>query len=100
MVTREVMQGDGERPGVHLQGSLCLQQLLHFSKPIIVVRSMLGTSPPVLAALLSDPRGCHVTDTFMASTSVGEKSREALVRALREELAGIACSKHGSRSID
>jgi len=100
LVTREVLQGEGGAPSVHLQGSLALQQLLHFSKPIQVVRSLLAMPAPALATLLSDPRGCHVTDAFMQSTTVGEKSREGLVRALKEQLAGMACSKHGSRSID
>ena len=36
-----------------------------------------------LRSVLGDPRGCHVTDTFMASPTVGEKSRDALVKSLQ-----------------
>lgn len=91
---------DGEHPPVHLHGSLALQQLLLFTKPIKVVRSLLGLGSPQLAALLGDPRGCHITDSFLTSKHVGEKSREGLVRGLRGQLVGLACGKHGSRTVD
>merc|ERR1719509_374361 len=99
MVTREAFTS-GPPPPVHLHGSLVLQQLLLFTKPIKVVRSLLALPSAQLAALLSDPRGCHISDTFLTSLHVGEKSREGLVRALRGELVGLACSKHGSRTVD
>ena len=51
---------------VHLHGSLILQELLHFSKPIKLVRSLLQLPPGQLSQLLSDPRGCHITDSFMS----------------------------------
>lgn len=54
----------------------------------------------MLKELLCDPRGCHVTDSFFLSTTVGEKSRDGLIKALQGHLASMACSKHGSRSID
>ena len=112
---------EGEHPPVHLHGSLALQQLLLFSKPIKVVRSLLGLASPQLASLLGDPRGCHITDSFLTSKHVGEKSREGLVRGLRlvdstyilppepiidfffifrGQLVGLACGKHGSRTVD
>ena len=84
LVTFECWSAEGaERPPVHLHGSLALQQLLIFTKPIKVVRSLLGLGSPQLAALLGDPRGCHITDSFLTSKHVGEKSREGLVRGLR-----------------
>ena len=69
-----------EEASVHLHGSLILQQLLMFSKPIKVVRSLLQLPAAQLSQLLSDPRGCHATDSFMTSSHVGEKSRESLVK--------------------
>merc|ERR1719430_567495 len=91
---------DGEHPPVHLHGSLTLQQLLLFTKPTKVVRSLLGLGSLQLAALLGDPRGSHITDSFLTSKHVGEKSREGLVRGLRGQLVGLACGKHGSRTVD
>jgi len=91
---------EAEHPPVHLHGSLALQQLLLFTKPIKVVRSLLGLGSAQLAALLGDPRGCHITDSFLTSKHVGEKSREGLVRGLRGQLVGLACGKHGSRTVD
>merc|ERR1719234_2000168 len=101
LVTLECWSSEGgEHPPVHLHGSLALQQLLLFTKPIKVVRSLLGLGSSQLAALLADPRGCHITDSFLTSKHVGEKSREALVRGLRGQLVGLACGKHGSRTVD
>jgi hypothetical protein len=40
-------------------------------------------SPSKLKELLSDPKGCHVADAFVDSVSVGEKSREGMVKALK-----------------
>lgn len=77
-----------------------LQQLLLYSKPIKVVRSLLALAPTQLALLLSDPRGSHVTDIFLSSKNIGEKSREGLVKALRGEMVSLATSKHGSRTLD
>ena len=36
-----------------------------------------------LRDLLCDPKGCHVADAFAESDSVGEKSRDGLVKALK-----------------
>ena len=85
MLTYEVLEAKAEDdapPPVHLHGSLLLQEMLAFNKPIKVANSLLGMKKQKLRMLLSDPRGCHITDAFMASATVGEKSRDALVKAL------------------
>ena len=71
---------------VNLQGSLMIQEILSFNKPIKLVNSMLATDAGKLAKVLSDPKGCHITDAFMKSTTIGEKSRESLIRTLQSEL--------------
>ena len=107
---------EGEHPPVHLHGSLALQQLLLFTKPIKVVRSLLSLGASQLASLLADPRGCHITDSFLTSKHVGEKSREGMIRGLRYiirllvtclhtmilrgQFVSLACGKHGSRTVD
>jgi len=100
MVTREALaEEDAEFP-TNLHGSLALQELLEFNKPIKVVNSLLAMEPAKLRQLLSDPKGSHITDKFVESATIGEKSREALVKRLQGEFAALACSKHGSRSLD
>ena len=47
------------------------------------VSSLLSMSAPSLRELLCDPKGCHVADAFAESASVGEKSRDGLVKALK-----------------
>ena len=68
---------------VHIHGSLILQELLKFNKPIKAVNSLLGMDSALLRGLLSDPKGSHVTDVFMESPTVGEKSRDLLVKSLQ-----------------
>ena len=98
MVTKENMSQDNL--SVHLHGSVILQQLLLFSKPIKLVRSLLSLPAAKLSMILSDPRGCHITDSFMTSSTVGEKSRESLVKSLKGEFVSLATSKHGTRTLD
>ena len=85
MTTKEAAEeNDSAKFPVHLHGSLILQELLRFNKPIKVINSLLsGVSSAALRELLCDPRGCHITSAFMESASVGEKSRDGLVKALK-----------------
>lgn len=64
---------------VNLHGSVIIQIMLEFNKPIQIVNSILNMEPNELKKLFSDPKGSHILDTFMQSTSVGEKSREKLI---------------------
>jgi nucleolar protein 9 len=89
---------------VALQGSLLLQACLNFNKPIKVIRdfnpssialkfksyfqfvqSILALDSDTLVQILSDPKGCHVSDAFVTSKFVGEKSREKLFQCLKVE---------------
>ena len=89
-----------ETIAVNLHGALMIQEILKFNKPIKMASSILATDSDKLYKLLADPRGCHITDAFMESKFIGEKSRESLIKNLQENLVNLACSKHGSRSID
>ena len=51
---------------INLHGTLLVQEILHFNKPIKLVNSLLNTDPEKLSNLLSDPRGSHITDAFMS----------------------------------
>lgn len=85
---------------VNLHGSLILQSMLHFNKPIKVVNSLLQASGSDLRILFADPRGSRVMDAFAESKYVGEKSREKMARKLQGSWVQLACSKHGSRSFE
>ncbi|KAJ9593168.1 hypothetical protein L9F63_015265 [Diploptera punctata] len=93
-------QVDSEKLYVQLHGSLILQILLNFSKPIKVVNGVLEMNSSDLKTVLMDPKGCHVMDAFMKSTFVGEKSRDKMIKTLQGMYVALACSKHGSRSVD
>lgn len=82
---------------VHLHGSLILQTMLHFNKPIKLVQSLLDTPSMELAELFCSPRGSHVVDAFLQSKFVGEKSREKFLKHMDGHYLDMAITKHGSR---
>lgn len=85
---------------IHLHGSLILQSLLHFKKPIKIVNSLLSVEPCFLASLLSDEKGSHIADSFVSSPFIGQKSHERLLTHFMGCYVTLATSKHGSRSFD
>lgn len=85
---------------VHLHGSLILQAMLEFNKPIKLVQSLLDTPSIELAELFSSPRGSHVVDAFLQSKFVGEKSREKFLKHLDGHYLDMAISRHGSRAVE
>jgi len=84
---------------VHLHGSLILQHLFSFDKPIQVVKSLLSLENSKLRKIFSDPKGSHIVNSFISSTSIGEKSRDGLVKKLCGEFVSLSCSKHGSWAV-
>lgn len=68
---------------VHYIGSQIVQTLLHFGKPIKIVKSLLEMDCSELRDLLCDPLGSHIMDAFINGEFVGEKSREKLVNKLQ-----------------
>ena len=85
---------------INLHGSLIVQAILNFNKPIKIVNSLLETKGEDLLRLFGDPKGSRIVDAFMDSKYVGEKSREKLARKLKGYWAQLATSTHGSRSLD
>lgn len=85
---------------LHLHGSLIVQAILKFNKPIKAVNSLLEMNDEELLQLFSDPKGSRILDAFMDSKYVGEKSREKLCKKLHGTWAEMAKSTHGSRCVD
>ncbi|KOC68986.1 Pumilio domain-containing protein C14orf21 [Habropoda laboriosa] len=85
---------------ISLHGSLIVQAILNFNKPIKVVNSLLETDAEELVRMFEDPKGSRIVDAFMDSKYVGEKSREKLGKKLKGYWARLARSTHGSRSLD
>ncbi|KAG8223528.1 hypothetical protein J437_LFUL002579 [Ladona fulva] len=85
---------------VNLHGSLVIQAMLHFNKPIKVVNSLLDMNPQELQVLFCDPKGSRILDAYMESVFVGAKSRERMIKKLGGMFVELAVSKHGSRSLE
>lgn len=85
---------------VHLHGSLILQAMLQFNKPIRLVQCLMEMQPNELAEIFGSPKGSHVADAFLQSKTIGEKSREKFIRHLDGYYVEMAMSRHGSRAVE
>jgi nucleolar protein 9 len=76
-------QANSNKLVIQLNGSLILQTLLNFNKPIQAVNSLLDMNIGDLKSVLADQKGSHVMDAFMKSEFVGEKSRDKMIKKLQ-----------------
>lgn len=95
----EILQQD-KTNFVHLHGSLIIQDILRFNKPIFMVNCILETSPDYLVNIFSTPNGSHICDAFLQSKFIGEKSREKLLRHLEGFYVDMAITRCGSRVVE
>lgn len=72
-----------EKEKLKLHGTLILQVVLDFNKPIKIVNSVLNTDSGDLKKLFCNTMGSHIVDSYVRSQYVGEKSREKLVKKLQ-----------------
>lgn len=81
---------------ITLQGSLVMQHMLKFNKPIKIVQNMLEMKPFELANIFCDSKGSRVADAFFESQYIGEKNREKLIKHLEGMYVKLATSKSGA----
>ncbi|XP_064552097.1 nucleolar protein 9 [Drosophila montana] len=91
---------DDQSAFVHLHGSLIVQHMLQFNKPIFLVNCILELPAVQLAQILNTPNGSHIVDAFLQSKYIGEKSRERLIRQLDGFYVDLAITRHGSRVME
>lgn len=89
-----------QKEKLNLQGTLMLQLMLEFNKPIKIVNSILSMDAQDLKNLFSNSMGSHIVDSYVTSKYVGEKSREKLVWKMKGTYQDLATSKYGSRSFE
>ncbi|XP_055591940.1 nucleolar protein 9 [Uranotaenia lowii] len=89
-----------ESAQIHIHGSLIVQAILDFNKPIKLVTAILETKNVALAKIFTDPKGSFVVNAYVGSKFVGEKSREKLIRHLEGCYMDLALSSHGSRALE
>ncbi|XP_065369297.1 nucleolar protein 9 [Calliphora vicina] len=95
----EILQQDKSN-FVHLHGSLLIQDILRFNKPIFMVNCILETSPDHLVTVFNTPNGSHICDAFLQSKFIGEKSRDKLFKHLEGFYVDLAITKFGSRVVE
>ena len=71
-----------ETAKIHINGSIILQSLLFFNKPIKIVQTLLDMSADKLCKIFVDPKGSYIVNAFTESKFVGEKSKLKLAKHL------------------
>lgn len=89
-----------ENTPIHIHGSIIMQSILEFNKPIKIVSAILETKNERLSKIFTDPKGSFIANAFVKSKFVGEKSREKLIRILEGCYMDLALSAHGSRVLE
>ncbi|XP_071035510.1 nucleolar protein 9 [Parasteatoda tepidariorum] len=84
---------------IRLHGSLLIQNLLTFQKPIKLVNSLLDVKPQVLASLACHVQGCFVITSFFKSDTIGEKSKDKLAQCLQPVATTISCDENGNLTL-
>lgn len=65
---------------IHIHGSVILQTLLRFQKPIEIISALVGCENEKLVPLLMTTKGSYVVDAFFQAPFVGEKSKIKFMR--------------------
>ncbi|XP_050525756.1 nucleolar protein 9 [Daktulosphaira vitifoliae] len=85
---------------VHIHGSMIVQNLLKFNKPIKIVNNLLNLHIDNLIHIFCDVKGSYLGNAYFESIFIGEKSREKMLRKLKGHYTTLAISKSGSRVFD
>lgn len=91
---------DLQKINLNLHGTLIVELILTFNKPIKIINSLLNMDKNDLKNLFSNRMGSHIADSYMNSEFVGEKSRDKLVKKMSGCYQELASSKYGSRSFE
>lgn len=86
---------------INLNGSLILQSIFRFNKPIKIIQALVdGMKPQDIADIFCDPRGSRIADAYLESKYIGEKSREKLIKHMEGMYLAMAVSKNGSHVLE
>lgn len=84
---------------VCLQGSLVVQAILKFHKPMKAIKSILSMLPEEIEFLSGHIQGCHVLNAYFGSVTVGDKNKEKLLLHLQPVLVSMACDRNKSLTL-
>lgn len=76
---------------IHVHGSVILQTMLHFLKPIDIVNALLALENDKLVQIVGNVKGSYIVDAFFAAPFVGEKSKIKLIRKFEVKANFLFC---------
>lgn len=89
-----------KEPSIHIHGSMIVQNILKFNKPIKMVNNLNNLDTEHLVYLLCDVKGSYIGNAYFESAFIGERSREKMIWKLKDYYTTLAKSKSGSRAFD
>ncbi|CAH1738423.1 unnamed protein product [Aphis gossypii] len=89
-----------KEPAINIHGSMIVQNILKFNKPIKMVNNLNNLDTERLVYLLCNVKGSYIGNAYFESAFIGERSREKLIWKLKDYYVTLAKSKSGSRAFD
>ncbi|XP_060853343.1 uncharacterized protein LOC132931285 [Rhopalosiphum padi] len=89
-----------KEPPINIHGSMIVQNILKFNKPIKMVNNLNNLDTERLVYLLCNVKGSYIGNAYFESAFIGERSREKLIWKLKDHYTTLAKSKSGSRAFD
>lgn len=96
LIPLSVIEAKSEPAGITLHGSLILQHIFRFNKPIKIIQTLLDMKPQDVSEIFCDQKGSRIADAYLDSKFIGEKSREKLIKHLEGMYLKMAMSKSGA----
>lgn len=87
--SQEISNENLQKEKLNLHGTLMLQSMLDFNKPIKIINSVFSMEAEDVKNLFSNSMGSHIVDSFVKSDFVGGKSREKLIKKLEVSLGVV-----------
>lgn len=85
---------------INIHGSVILQSLLAFQKPIEIISGLMEMDNAKLISLIATAKGSFVVDAFFGAPFVGEKSKIKFIKKFGGEYLDLATNKFGSRILE
>ncbi|GBP23694.1 Nucleolar protein 9 [Eumeta japonica] len=89
-----------EKKITHIHGSVILQTILDFQRPMKAVSGILELESEQLVAIFTDAKGWHIAKAFFNGQFVGVKSRDKMIWKLKGHYQKLALSQYGSLAFE
>lgn len=83
---------------INIHGSMIVQTLFNFGNPKLFVDSFLSLTPKQMVSVMCSYFGNFMIKEYFKSSTIGEKSKDAVLQKISGSYSDIACDRIGSHS--